>query len=306
MYFPLRLLAVSSLLLTMPIFASEKMKPFVLASESSGDLATITQQVRSQLQAQGFEIAGSYTPYAGATILAVTNAKLKESASKTAFGIYGVAQRVALTDRGGKIEVSYTHPGYMAAAYRMPDDLQPVTQQLGAALGEGTPFGCSKNCMNRNELMKYRYMWGMPRFDDQDLLAEYKDQSTAVAQVEAKLAEATSGVSKVWRIDLPNQQATLFGVALDGSKGAGKDQDDTYIMQEIDFRDPRSTAHLPYEIVVVKGKIYALSAKFRIAMNFPDLSMMGANSFMSIMGAPDAIKSALVAAAGGKRQSAAE
>jgi hypothetical protein len=36
-----------------------------------------------------------------------------------------------------------------------------------------------------------------------------------------------------------------------------------------------------------------LHAKFRIAVNFPDLSMMGAHSFMNIRCAPDSIEEAV-------------
>ena len=75
--------------------------------------------------------------------------------------------------------------------------------------------------------------------------------------------------------------------------------DDTFIMSEIDFKDVRSTAHLPYDILVTGDTVEALHARFRIAINFPDLSMMGSNSFMNIMPSPDAIKEALTKAAGG-------
>jgi hypothetical protein len=64
-------------------------------------------------------------------------------------------------------------------------------------------------------------------------------------------------------------------------------------MSEIDFRDIKSTAHLPYEVLVSDNKVYALYARFRIAISFPDLSMMGPNSFMNIMSAPEAIRKAL-------------
>jgi hypothetical protein len=67
-------------------------------------------------------------------------------------------------------------------------------------------------------------------------------------------------------------------------------------MKEIDFKPLRSTAHLPYEILVSKGAVQALHAKFRIAVNFPDLSMMGDHSFMRIRCAPDSIEKALAAA----------
>ena len=64
-------------------------------------------------------------------------------------------------------------------------------------------------------------------------------------------------------------------------------------MNEIDFHDVKSTAHLPYEILVSGNKVYALYARFRIAINFPDLSMMGKNSFMNIMSAPETIRKVL-------------
>jgi hypothetical protein len=71
-------------------------------------------------------------------------------------------------------------------------------------------------------------------------------------------------------------------------------------MSRIDFKDTRSTGHLPYEIVISGNKVYALPAEFRIAISFPDLSMIGSNSFASIMCAPNAIQEALTYGSGGK------
>ena len=81
-----------------------------------------------------------------------------------------------------------------------------------------------------------------------------------------------------------------------------KYMDDTFIMNEIDFKEVRSTAHLPYDILVTGEEVEALHARFRIAINFPDLSMMGDNSFMNIMPSPDAIKASLTKAAGGTEE----
>jgi hypothetical protein len=47
--------------------------------------------------------------------------------------------------------------------------------------------------------------------------------------------------------------------------------------------------------------VYAQYARFRIAVSFPDLSMMGANSFMNIMKSPEAIREALSLTVGGKK-----
>jgi hypothetical protein len=76
--------------------------------------------------------------------------------------------------------------------------------------------------------------------------------------------------------------------------------DEAFIMSEIDFKPIRSTAHLPYEVLVKGSDVEALHARFRIAINFPDLSMMGQNSFMNIMPSPDAIEESLTLVAGGE------
>ncbi len=48
-------------------------------------------------------------------------------------------------------------------------------------------------------------------------------------------------------------------------------------MNIVDFQQTKSTAFLPYEILVSGGKIYAQPGKFRIAVNFPVLGMLGPN-----------------------------
>ncbi|MBZ0092279.1 MAG: hypothetical protein K8F27_08680, partial [Sulfuricellaceae bacterium] len=58
----------------------------------------------------------------------------------------------------------------------------------------------------------------------------------------------------------------------------------------------------PYEMLVADNKVIAQYARFRIAIDFPDLSMMGSNSFMSIMAAPDAINKVLRETATGKEE----
>lgn len=298
------LLASSLLVAAGAAQAADKMKPFVLASKGAGNVAAAVEDVRGKLAGAGFEVVGSHSPYDNATVLVVTNDALKQAAAKTKFGAYGAGQRISITDHNGEIQVGYTNPTYMAAAYRMEDDLASVAGAMKAALGDQGGYGCEKECMSAKQLNGYHYTFGMPYFDDPDELAEYGSYDEAVAAVEKGLAAGTMGVTKVYRVDIPGKKATLFGVALNGAKGAGKDQDDKFIMSEIDFKDVRSTAHLPYDMVVVDDTVYSLSAKFRIAINFPDLSMMGANSFMNIMASPDAIKKALMAAAGGKEKSA--
>jgi hypothetical protein len=289
-------LSLITLSFAMPAMADEEMMPFVLASKGNGDKAAVVADVKGKLSGAGFEVVGEYSPYDAVTIIAFTNNTLKSAAAASEYGAYAAAQRVSVTNKGGEIQVAYTNPAYLAQAYRLSQDLSDVRQQLATALGDMGVFG-PKEGVKAKKLRKYHYMFGMPYVDDPDTLAKYDSYEAAVTGVEKALANNNAGVSKVYSINLPGNK-TLYGVAMTKGKSA-----DDYIMSEIDFKDLRSSAHLPYEMLVDGNKVYALRAEFRIAINFPDLKMMGANSFMNIMSSPDAINSVLTKAAGGKVKS---
>jgi hypothetical protein len=282
-----------------PVIAADTYyKPFVLASvDSKSDMKSVVAAVRKKLTDAGFEIAGSYSPYDTATILIVTNATLKNNAAASDFGAFGAIQRVSITKTAAGMQVSYTNPVYMANAYRMKSDLTDVSAALAKALGHEKEFG-SKKGLTKEELREYHYKWLMPYFDDRLRLASYSDYQTAIKVVEKNLQNNKPKASQVYRVDLPGKQETVIGLKIPGVLGTecagGK-----YIMSRIDFKDIKSTAHLPYEIVINKGEIVGLPAEFRIAIDFPDLSMIGSNSFASIMCAPDAYKTALTIVAGG-------
>ena len=273
------------------------LKPFVLASKGPGDQAQKVEATKAALAGQGFTVAGSYSPYPGATVIAVTNDELRTTAAKSEHGGFGAAQRVAVTKVKDEVQVSYTNPVYMANAYRMAGELKDTAAKLKAALGKVEEYGAQG--LTAEKLRKYHYAFGMEYFDEPNEFAKYGSHEEAVKAVEAGLAAGKHGVTKVYRVDVAGKKETLFGVALKGD-GDNKFMDDKYIMNEIDFRDVKSTAHLPYDILVSDNKVYALYARFRIATSFPDLSMMGANSFMNIMKAPEAIRRALALTSGGK------
>jgi len=267
-----------------------KLKPFVLASKSEGAVAEKSAQVKTALTAAGFTVVGEYAPYTGANVIVVTNDELKKNAAASEAGGYGAVQRVSVTEAGKEVQVSYTNPVYMSHVYRMEGDLAGVSAALEKALGRVEEFGAKG--LTAKQARKYHYTIGMEYFDEPSELAEYGSYEEAVQAVDAKLANNQNGVTKVYRVDIPGKQETVFGAGLKGSEET-KAMDDKFIMNEIDFRDVKSTAHLPYEVLVSGNKVYALYARFRIAINFPDLSMMGSNSFMNIMKSPEAIRKAL-------------
>ena len=280
--------------------AAEALKPFTLAYTTTGDMQQAAEAVKQKITGAGFEIVGSYTPYEGALVLAITNDALKKAAASTEFGGYVAGQRVTLTQVGDEIQVSYTNPLYYGNAYRVEDDsdLQAAAAALQTALGDKEEFGTGNKQLTEKDLRKYHYMFGMEYFNDPSELAEYDSHDEAVAAVEAGLAAHRGGASKVYRIDIPGKQETVFGVALtEGCSG------DEYIMSRVDRDQLRSTGHLPYEILVSDGDVYALYARFRIAISWPHLPMIASQTgatFFNIMCAPNAIEDALIQAAGGE------
>jgi hypothetical protein len=281
--------------------ADEILMPFVLAGTSNGDVATVAAEVKSKLTAGGYQIVGEYSPYKDADVIVVTNDALKAEAAKTDFGGYGAMIRVAVTKNGDSTEVSYTNPKYTIAAYRMAGDGADLRAKIESVLGAKEDFGSEKN-LTAKDLRDYHYTVMMEYFTDPSTLAEYDNQADAVKAVEAALAAGKGATSKVYRIDIPGKEESVFGVAL-----KGKDKDDcsgdNFIMSRIDKSTPRHTAHLPYEIVVKDGTAYALFARFRIAINWPHLPMVASETggtFMSIMCSPGAVEEALIQGSGGE------
>lgn len=294
-----RLLSVMlTLVLSNIVLAETMLKPFVLAETTKADMSSVVKSTKQKLVKAGFEIAGEYSPYANAHIIVVTNVRLKQHAAKSEYGAYGAAQRITLTRSGDEVHIAFSNPVYMASAYRMKETLQDVRNSLSKALGDKGEYGSEKG-VSSEELREYHYKIFMPYFDDRAELVDYADHKSALEGVEKALAAGKGGSHKVYRIDIPGKEESVFGVQLKGPAD-NECSGDKYIMDSIDFKKIKSTGHLPYEMIVTGKRVYALYAEFRIAINFPDLSMVGSNSFASIMCAPTAIKDALTLAAGGK------
>ncbi len=283
---------------TLAIAQDAVLKPFVLASKSAGDQAQKVEATKAALAKAGFTVAGSYSPYANTTVIGVTNDELRSTAAKSDHGGYGAAMRVAVVKVKDEVQVSYTNPTYWANVYRMGGDLKDTSAKLQAALGKVEEYGAKG--LTAEQLRKYHYAFGMEYFNEDNEFVKYGSHEEAVKAVEAGLAAGKQGVTKVYRVDVAGKKEVLFGVAMKGA-GDGKMMDDTYLMSEIDFKEVKSAAHLPYDILVSDKTVYAQYARFRIAVSFPDLSMMGANSFMNIMKSPEAIREALSLTVGGKK-----
>ena len=274
---------------------SAQLKPFNLASIEQGDFNKAVKNTQGKLEVAGFKVIGEHRPYDGAAILVITNDELLKNAAATEFGGYGAIQRVAITQAGSDIQVSFTNPVYMSYAYQMAGHLEAIEESLKTALGFKEAFG-SRDGLSREDLKKYHYMFGMPYFTDPLTLNKYASYEEAVEKVKTSLEAKKGGAYQVFHLEIPGKKQSVFGVGLTRALSA-----DMQIMGEIDFKPIKSTAHLPYEMLVHEdGTVYILSPKFRIAINFSDLEMVGKHSFVGIMNSPVAIRDALIEGSGGE------
>ena len=124
-------------------------------------------------------------------------------------------------------------------------------------------------------------MFGMQKFDDVVKLNEFADFEDAVNTIDGKLADSDD---LVYSIELPDEKLKLYGIAVSGEKG------EEHFLPIIDIAKPQHTAFLPYEVLIVDKRALMLHGRFRIALSFPDLTMM---TFSKIMSTPGNIKDAL-------------
>lgn len=256
------------------------------------DLPAQLEQLEKKLQAEGFTVLGRHTPKGlpGHASLVVTDPGAL-TAIRTAGGSAVIASgiRVGLKSDG---TVSYMNPDYWYRAYLRGQyksaqaAIKSVQTRLTKALGDGGGFGGD---VPEADLENYRYMFGMERFDSPNSeIATHASFEAALKAVRDNLASETRSASRVYEVVSPHNQTAVFGVAMNSSSdGEG------WWVNKI---GADHMAGLPYEVFIVGNKVYALYARYRIALAWPALGM---GQFMGIINAPDAIRSTLVRVAGG-------
>jgi hypothetical protein len=279
------------LMLCATAFADTSYQPFILASINETGLEEQAASTTDALTAAGFAVAGQYAPLDNTIVMVVTSPDLQEIAAKSDKGGYGAGQRVSITERDGKTEVAFINPLYIQFAYHMEADMQGVHDQLSEALGNMEAYGAKKE-MTAKKLGKYHYKPLMPYYDDVWKLGSFDSHQAAVAAVEKALAVAGDALSQVYRIDIPGKDQVVFGV---GMKAAGEDDeniDEAYQLSIVDYEGYSKVAYFPYEILVNGSDVESLKMKFRMAVHFPDLPMMGKHGFSKLASSPGATKDA--------------
>jgi len=292
-------LAFSLLIVTVFILVStaQILSPYTLGATSNKGLKESAALVKENLTANGFQVLGEYAPAEDEErwVIIITSESLLYAAGKTG-GLTGFAAalRVALTLESGRVLISYTTPEYWLNAYYRDDFnavetlLDPLSGKLEKAMQEsgtyaGTVFGSEKG-LDVDDLRSYKYMMGMPKFHETKELGEFASYKEAIDKIESSLLKGVPDVVKVYSVEIPGKELKLYGFALGGEKG------ETHFLPIIDISEPRHTAFLPYELLVMGNEVHMLHGRFRIALSFPDLKM---GTFTKIMSSPGDIQDLL-------------
>jgi hypothetical protein len=286
------LILLVSLLMAGPVAAETTYQPFVLASVNDAGLDEQTEATTSALEQAGFMVVGQYSPIENTNVIVVTSQNLMAVAALSEKGGYSAGQRVSVSLRDDKTEVAFVNPLYIQHAYRLEGDLQSVYDQLSQVLGNMETFGAKKK-MTAKKLAKYHYMMAMQRFDDPSELGSFESHEAALAAVEKGLAVEGDALTQIYRIDIPGKDQSVFGVGMKATNDEEEDIDSTFQMSIVDFEGYSKVAYFPYEVLVSGKEVEALHMRFRMAVHFPDLSMMGEHGFTKLMSAPGATEDAL-------------
>jgi hypothetical protein len=258
---------------------------------AAADLSQQITLIEKKLASEGFTVVGHHAPagLAGRATVVVIDPGMQEAihaiggAAIVASGI-----RVAVQADGS---VSYMNPDYWYRAYLRS---QFKTAQLAAssvkvrltkALGASGEFGGD---VPEADLPNYRYMLGMERFDSGNSeLKKYASFEEALKAVQNNLNKGLGSTSRVYEVVSADSKQAVFGVAMN-NPGDGE----AWWVNKI---GAEHMAGLPYEVFIVDNQVFALYARYRIALAWPALGM---GQFMGIINAPDAIRKTLDRVAG--------
>lgn len=248
------------------------------------DLSSQLGQIEKKLQAEGFSVLGRHMPkgITGQASLVVSDpAMLAVIRSVGGSSIAAAGIRVGV---GADGSVSYINPDYWYRAYlrgqfgAAQTAAKSVQQRLTKALGQGPEFGGD---VPQETLSNYRYMFGMERFDSANSeLSTHASFEEALKVVQDNLSRGLGDTQRVYDVVMPGQKIAVFGVAMNSASDG-----EAWWVNKIGAGHP---AALPYELFIVDTKVYALYARYRIALAWPALGM---GQFMGIINAPEAIRS---------------
>ncbi|MFO7808226.1 hypothetical protein [Guyparkeria sp.] len=260
-------------------------QPFIEGTALPEDVVASAETAREKLAAEGFELVGDYAPSDGVHVLVVTSDALLDTATRSPRGGYGAVLSVALEQTENGTRVSYQHPQYVAHGYRLESDNERVFQAMAKALGATGYFGAEPT--SSANLRTYQYAFGLETFEDPVDLGGFASFDAADRQIASRADNGELGTELVYRVRVPGRDQVVYGV---GMHTDDPNANGAALVQAVDHDVPRGYAFLPHPVLLADTEAETLSLRFRMALFFPDLPMVGSEaSFFKLRKAPDAI-----------------
>ncbi len=233
--------------------------------------------LKEKLAANGLELLGTHQ-VAGSneyTVVVYTSADLKKAALISNRGFIAALH---ILHNSKEREIIASNPEYFMRAFLQKDYkdgmAKPVNDALTAALGPLTP---TKDSLPTKKLKKYKFMMGMPNYDDFQRVGK-----GTTAELLAKLQKnAKEGIVFTQKLN-EDGTSVLCGVAL-------SNEIENFNLK---IKTINQSHLLPYSVLIENGEARIMHAKFYLALSFPNLTM---GEFMKIMGTPGDIKDAFKA-----------
>jgi hypothetical protein len=224
------------------------------------------ETAKAKLVANGFEIVDTFKPVENGTTILYTNAAMKADANKPMRSLAAVG-RILVDDERKQVHIA--NPIYFNKAFLQNEYNHATASAAYTSLEKA--FGPLKNSEDQWEfagLTDYRFMIGMPYYQDMDVVGE-----GTTADLVAKAKAAKGSVVQV------GEDRYVAFVELDKRTSAFPKKIGT-----------QNSELLPWAVLIEGGKAKALNAKYFIAVSYPLLDMGG---FMGIMTIPDAVTKSL-------------
>ena len=269
--------------------------PYLRVAELDLSMDEAVAEVNKALKDAGYEVIGQYQPGNNSDLFVVvfsSEALEKLSRKSSDRGLLAAAMKVGFQKSEGKISVSLVNPEYLFYAYfrDLMDQQEFKTKALGissdikkslSGLGQGMQgFGGE---LSADDLKKYRYMAGMPKFDKAVKVAEFDNFDQGLSAIRKGLSSQSESL-KVFEIVDETSKTAVFGVGLkDAEKG------EAHFLPII---GESHVAAMPYEIILQNNEVSMLHGRFRFALHWPELTM---KTFTKIMSSPGDVEDAMKA-----------
>lgn len=288
-----KLLAIA-LLITVGFISASAISPYLKVAILSGSISEASEKVSELLTSQGYEVLGQYQPGGNPDlyVLVFTNSKLKTLSKKSEDrGMLAASMKVGFQKSDDGITVSLLNPEYLFYGYfrelmqetsfnsfamEVSSEVKNSLKSLGT---EMEPFGGD---LSEKDLIKYKYMVGMPHFDEPVELAEFESFEQGLSILQENLSNPSDHAVKIYELVDQGAQVAVFGVGLpDAEKG------EAHFLPII---GESHVAAMPYEIILQGNQATMLHGRFRFAMLWPELKM---KTFTKIMSSPGDVEDAM-------------